>query len=62
MRGKANFRQSDLTKAIKAIEAAGQKVRRVEISAGGKIVVVIVNDGDETEKIENSWDEVYDRK
>jgi hypothetical protein len=38
-RGSQNFRQSDLTKAIKGAVNGGLKVERVEIDSAGKIVV-----------------------
>jgi hypothetical protein len=34
------FRQRDLTRAYRAIEAAGGHVARVEIDKGGKIILV----------------------
>ena len=39
-RGPATFRQRDLTAAVKAMQAAGCEVARVEIGKDGKIVVV----------------------
>jgi hypothetical protein len=39
-RGPANFRQRDLTAAVKAVLAAGCEVARIEIDKDGKIVVV----------------------
>jgi hypothetical protein len=41
-RGKCNFRQRDLTAAMKAARAAGVAVARFEVGADGKIIVVIV--------------------
>jgi hypothetical protein len=34
------FRQQDVTRALRAIAAAGAEVRRVEIDKEGKIIVV----------------------
>jgi hypothetical protein len=42
-RGEQVFRQTDVTKALKATVSAGMSVRRVEIDRDGKIVVVIGN-------------------
>jgi hypothetical protein len=42
-RGPANFRQRDLTAAVKGVAAAGFAVTRVEISRDGKIIVVVIN-------------------
>jgi hypothetical protein len=43
-RGPATFKQTDLTRALKAARAAGVQVSRFEIDASGKIVVVAAND------------------
>lgn len=34
------FRQSDVTKFIKGVRAAGVEIKRVEVATDGKIVVV----------------------
>lgn len=39
-RGKATFKQSDATRAMKSAIAAGLEVTRVEIEPTGKIVMV----------------------
>ena len=44
-RGKCMFKQSDVTKAVKATIAAGLEVTRVEIDREGKIVVVTQQPG-----------------
>jgi hypothetical protein len=38
-RGAATFKQSDLTRALKAAAAAGVAVKRIEIDKSGKIVM-----------------------
>ena len=56
-----SFRQSDVTKALKATVKAGIAVARVEIDKNGKIVVVTATpqdaDGEKPEK--NEWDTVH---
>jgi hypothetical protein len=46
------FRQSDLTKALKAAKAAGSEVARVEIAPDGRMVVVMTKDAAQDEKNE----------
>jgi predicted aspartyl protease len=60
-RGQQTFKQSDVTKALKATVKAGIAVSRVEIDKNGKIVVVTANSEDAVtgEKLEeNEWDGV----
>jgi hypothetical protein len=56
-RGQSTFRQSDITRAVKAVVAAGIGVVRVEIDRNGKIVVVAglpVHDDQDGDR--NEWD------
>lgn len=60
-RGQQTFKQSDVTKALKATVKAGIAVGRVEIDKNGKIVIVTTKPedagrGEKTEK--NEWDGV----
>lgn len=56
-RSRCTFRMTDLTRAIRAVEAAGKVVQRVEIEPSGKIVV-LTGDGPAADKPEgaNPWD------
>ena len=57
-RGPATFRQRDLTAAVKAMQAAGCEVARVEIGKDGKIVVVTGKGAAEApEAADNFFDE-----
>jgi hypothetical protein len=60
-RGRQKFKQSDVTKAIKATVKAGIAIGRVEIDADARIVIVPAKtddavNGRQTGK--NEWDEV----
>jgi hypothetical protein len=59
-RAPQTFRQSDVTRALKATVKAGIAVQRVEIDKTGKIVVVAAtSQGTDAENVEkNEWDEV----
>jgi hypothetical protein len=60
-RGRQKFKQSDVTKAIKATVKAGIAIGRVEIDADARIIIVPATsddaaDGEKREK--NEWDGV----
>jgi hypothetical protein len=56
-RARLAFRQTDMTRAVRAVEAAGKRVARVEVDRDGKIVV-IVGEPSKTEASGegNEWD------
>jgi hypothetical protein len=57
------FRQTDLTRAVKAALAAGIEIQRIEIDRDGKIVVVagkLPESPGEGEDQCNEWDMVND--
>ena len=53
-RAPAIFRQGDVTRAIRAVTAAGQTVARVEIAKDGRIVIVTAETAQT--RGENEWD------
>ena len=46
-RAPSTFRQADVTRAVKAVAAAGMGITRVEIDNSGKIVIVTAGAGGE---------------
>ena len=60
-RAPATFRQQDVTRAVKAVTAAGVHIARVEIDKTGKIVIITAADAtDHPGKMReaNEWDRV----
>ena len=61
-RAPSTFRQQDVTKAIKAVAAAGVHIGRVEIDKAGKIVIIAKdstqNQSGESATEVNEWDRV----
>jgi hypothetical protein len=58
-RGSLSFKQTDITRAVKAVVAAGVGVARVEIEKDGKITVVAGNPTETVGKGDserNEWD------
>lgn len=54
-RGALTFKQTDVTRAVKAVTAAGLEVARVEVDKGGRIIV-ITGKSESTGK-PNPWDD-----
>ena len=54
-RAPSTFRQQDVTKAVKAVAAAGVHIARVEIDRDGRIVIIASN-GEPDRREENEWD------
>ena len=59
-RAPSTFRQQDVTRAVRAVTAAGVRIERIEIDKAGKIIIIPTTDasqpGDRTEA--NEWDRV----
>jgi hypothetical protein len=58
-RGQCTFRQGDVTKAVKAVVAAGVHVARVEVDRAGRIVVIAGEpvSADQTKEV-SEWDRI----
>jgi hypothetical protein len=56
-RAAQNFRQRDLQRAVKAVEAAGQRVLEIRVDKAGAHIVV-AEDEDKTRREGNSWDDL----
>jgi hypothetical protein len=59
-RAPSTFRQQDVTRAVKAVAAAGVHISRIEIDKTGKIVIVTNEPPDEPGEMTeaNEWDRV----
>jgi hypothetical protein len=59
-RAPSTFRQQDVTRAVKAVAAAGISIARVEIDKAGKIAVITGEPPDRTgePKEANEWDRI----
>jgi len=59
-RARCTIRQTDVTRTVKAVAAAGVHIARVEIDSAGKIVIIAAEateqSGETTEA--NEWDRV----
>jgi hypothetical protein len=59
-RAPSTFRRQDVTRAVKAVAAAGVHIARVEIDKAGKIAIITTSASDQpAESTEvNEWDRV----
>jgi hypothetical protein len=56
-RAPSTFRQQDVTRAVKAVAAAGVNIARIEIAKDGRIVIITLAESSEIERREaNTWD------
>jgi hypothetical protein len=62
-RAPVSFKERDLTRAIRAANKAGLKIKHVEVDKSGRIVVVPVNGGDaEAQHGQNDWDKALEHE
>jgi hypothetical protein len=57
-RGSLSFRQTDVTRAIKAAVAAGIEIARVEVDKAGKIVIIPGKPESTEAKGGSEWDRI----
>jgi hypothetical protein len=59
-RAPSTFRQQDVTRAVRAVTAAGVHIARIEIDKAGKIVIITTDATDQLgeRREENTWDPV----
>lgn len=57
-RGPCTFREADVRRAVRAVEAAGKEVAAVEIGGDGKIRIVVGKPSPPQSAGGNEWDEV----
>jgi hypothetical protein len=55
-RAPSTFRQQDVTRAVKAVVAAGVDIARVEIDKAGTIRIITVKAEPNGQDRENEWD------
>lgn len=56
-RGLCTFRQRDVAAAIRAVEATGKRIARVEIGKDGTIVIIPHESAEPIPAEANPWDE-----
>ena len=57
-RAPATFRQQDVTRAVRAVAAAGVNIARIEIAKDGRIVIITGVEPTQRELEKNEWDRV----
>lgn len=59
-RARSTFRQQDVTRAVKAVAAAGMGIARIEIDKTGKIVIITAEPTDQPAATMegNEWDRI----
>jgi hypothetical protein len=59
-RAPSTFRQQDVTRAVKAVTAAGVHIARIEIDKAGKIVIITADPTNRSDEMTeaNEWDRV----
>ena len=59
-RAPSTFRQQDVTRAVKAVTAAGVHIARIDIDKAGKIVIITADPTNRSDEMTeaNEWDRV----